>query len=91
MVNTNRESNKISQTFVGIKEFRKDIAKYVKQARTKTSQIVVTSRNKPLFMVAPLEDEVYTEGVLTAVAAAQADVAAGHTYTLAEAKAELGL
>lgn len=42
-------------------------------------------------MVLPLANEVYTEGVLAAVAEAQAGVAAGRVYTLAEAKAELDL
>lgn len=91
MVNKNRENNKTNQTFVGIKEFRRDITKYVTQARTNTAQVIVTSRNKPLFMVAPLADDVYTEGVLAAVKEAEADIAAGRVYTLAEAKAELDL
>jgi len=80
-----------SPTFVGLKEFRRDVSKYAKQAKDGTTKVVVTSHNKPLFMITPLEDEIYTAAVLEAVAEAKADVAAGNTFTLAEVKAEYGL
>jgi len=82
---------KNSSTFVGLKEFRRDVSKYAKQAKDGTTKVVVTSHNKPLFMITPLEDEIYTAAVLEAVAEAKADVAAGRVYTHEEIRAELSL
>jgi prevent-host-death family protein len=76
-------------TFVGLKEFRRDVSKYAKQAVNGTAKVVVTSHNKPLFVVTPFEDDVYTAAVLEAVAHAKADVAAGRVYTHDEVVAEL--
>ena len=73
-------AKKQSPAFVGLKDFRRNVAKYAKQAQS-GSQVVVTNRNKPLFMVTPLSDDIYTDGVLEAVAAAEADVDAGRVYT----------
>ena len=82
---------KNSSTFVGLKEFRRDVSKYAKQAKDGTTKVVVTSHNKPLFMITPLEDEIYTAAVLEAVAEVKADVAAGRVYTHEEIRAELSL
>jgi prevent-host-death family protein len=78
-------------TFVGLKEFRRDVSKYARQAKDGVSKVIVTSHNKPLFMVTPLEDEIYTAAVLQAVATARSEVAAGNTVTLAAVKAEYGI
>jgi len=81
----------VGPTFVGLKEFRRDVSKYAKQAQDGARKVVVTSRNKPLFMLTPLNNEIYTAGVLEAVAEARADIAAGRMHTFEEIKAEFGL
>jgi prevent-host-death family protein len=82
---------KSAPTFVGIKAFRSDFAKYARQAEQNNQPVIITKRNKPLFVLTPMSEDVYSEKVLEAVAESQADVAAGRTYSAKEVRAELGL
>ena len=78
-------------TFVGIKAFRSDFAKYARQVEQNNQPVIITKRNKPLFVLTPMSEDVYSEKVLEAVVDAQADVAAGRTYSTQEVRAELGV
>lgn len=77
-----------STTFIGIKEFRQNIAKFAKTAREKKERIVVMSRNQPLFEVTPFSDDENLDSLVADIAAARADVAAGRTLTHEEMLAQ---
>lgn len=68
-------------TTVGLKEFRANVAKYAKRACNNAEEVVVTSHNKPLFKVTPLDEQVYSDSLLEAVQAGKRDRSAGRVYT----------
>jgi len=70
-----------SINFIGVKEFRKNISKYVKQAQKSDSRFVVTSRNEPLFEITPIADSIYKEEFLKGLEKALDDVKKGRVYT----------
>jgi prevent-host-death family protein len=70
-----------STKFIGIKEFRQNIAKIVKTAQETKQRIVVMNRNKPLFEVTPYEEDVYLDSLVADIASAREDIAAGRVYT----------
>jgi len=77
--------------FVGIKDFRQNIAKYAEQARDGKARLVVMNRTKPLFEIKPFTDDVYLDEFVADIKQAEADVAAGRVYTQEEVRKELGL
>lgn len=77
--------------FIGIKEFRQNIAKLVKTAQETKQRIVVMNRNKPLFEVTPYEEDVYLDSFVQSVLEAERDIAAGNFHTSAEVKKKLGI
>jgi hypothetical protein len=80
-----------SPQFVGIKEFRQNIAQFAKTAREKKQRIVVMNRNKPLFEIKPFAEDEYLDSFVQSVLEAERDIAAGNFYTSAEVKKELGI
>jgi len=77
--------------FIGIKEFRQNIADYAARARTGDVRFVVMNRTKPLFEIKPFADDVYLDDFIADVKQAEADVAAGRVYTQEQVRKELGL
>ena len=78
--------------FVGIKEFRQNIAKFEKQARRKKQRIIVTRNDKPVFEVTPLSDEnIYSDAFIKGIEKAEADIRAGRFVTLEELEHKYGL
>jgi hypothetical protein len=75
--------------FIGIKDFRQNMAMYAKKAQKRTTRFVVMNRNVPLFEVTPFDEDATLENVFDKVIAAKAEVAAGKFYTHAEVKASL--
>ena len=75
--------------FIGIKEFRQNIADYAKKARAAKTRFVIVNRNKPLFEITPFKEEETLDSFFAAVQMAKKDVAAGRVYTEAEILAEL--
>lgn len=75
--------------FIGIKDFRQNMAEYAKQARAKTARFVVMNRNVPMFEVTPFEEDDNLDYLFDKVMAAKAEVAAGHFYTHDEVVASL--
>lgn len=75
--------------FIGIKDFRQNIAGYAKQASAGTERLVIMNRNKPLFEIKPFAQDVYLDSFVESVLAAKRDVeAGGRTYTSEEIMAE---
>ncbi len=77
--------------FIGIKDFRQNMALYAKEARTKKSRLVVMSRNTPLFAIEPFDESESYESLYNKVTKAKADVAAGRTYSQEEIMREFGV
>ncbi len=78
--------------FIGVKEFRQNIADYHKQATRNGWRFIILSRNKPIFDVRPLnEKDVTLEKLAMDVALARADYSAGNVYTPSQARKILGL
>ncbi len=77
--------------FIGIKDFRQNMAQYAKEARAKRSRLVVTSRNTPLFAIEPFEESENYESLYNKLVKAKSDLAAGRTYTEEEIMKEFGV
>jgi PHD/YefM family antitoxin component YafN of YafNO toxin-antitoxin module len=77
--------------FVGIKEFRQNIAQLVKTAQSKKERIIVMNRNKPLFEIKPFAEDEYLDSLVADVAAAREDIAAGRVYTEEEILKEFNI
>ncbi len=67
--------------FIGIKDFRQNIALYAKEARAKKSRLVVMSRNTTLFAIEPFDEGESYESLYNKINTAKADVVAGRVYT----------
>jgi prevent-host-death family protein len=77
--------------FIGVKEFRQNMADYAKKARTNKTRYVVMNRSKPLFAITPFEEEENYDSLYESVMKAKADVAAGRVYTQEEVMKEFGV
>lgn len=74
--------------FIGIKEFRQHIAEYAKKAQQKKARYIIMNRNKPLFEIAPFDEDVYLESFVAGMKEAEADMRAGRVHTEEEILAE---
>ena len=75
--------------FIGIKDFRSNIADYAKRARKGDARYVVVNRNKPLFEVTPFSEDETLDSLFSDIVKAERDVEAGHFYTHEEILNEL--
>lgn len=75
--------------FIGIKDFRQNISKYAKSA--KSTRYIVVSHNKPLFEVTPFEENETLDSFYESIIKAKKDVAEGRVHTEKEVFAMLGL
>ena len=77
--------------FIGIKDFRQNMAEYAKLARAKTARYVVMNRNVPMFEVTPFDEDENLDYLFDKVMAAKAEADAGNVYTHEEVVAMLKL
>ena len=78
--------------FVGIKEFRQNIASYTKNSKIKNIRIVVLKKNVPVFEVKPIDEgEFVLEKLQKDVSKAREDVKKGNVYTHDQIMKEFGL
>ena len=77
--------------FIGIKDFRKNVAYYAKQAKRGKSRFVITKRNEPMFEMIPFDEDDYSDEFIASVKAAEEDVKKGNVYTHEEVVKHLGL
>lgn len=75
--------------FIGVKDFRQNMATYAKKAQSKTTRYIVVNRAVPLFEIAPFDEDSTLDSVFDKVMAAKAEVAAGKALTHAQMKAGL--
>ena len=77
---------------VGIKDFRKNLAKYIKETQTGDVRIIVLRKNMPLFEVKPVEEkDIAIAKLEQEIAEARAQVKRGEVYTYEEVLKKLGL
>jgi antitoxin (DNA-binding transcriptional repressor) of toxin-antitoxin stability system len=70
--------------FIGVKDFRQNMAKYAKQAKSGKVRYVVMNRTKPLFEITPFagdEEGVYSDEFLRAIQEGLRDMAEGNTIS----------
>ena len=78
--------------FIGIKEFRQNMAAICAAAVKKGQQLIIMRKNKPLFELRPLKpsQEGYAE-FLRGVQESREDVKKGRSYSLKEVEKLLGM
>ena len=77
--------------FIGIKDFRQNMAEYARLARAKTARYVVMSRNVPMFEVTPFDEDENLDYLFDEVMAAKAEAEAGMVVSQVEVLANLRL
>ncbi len=78
--------------FIGVREFRQNMAGLYKKAQKKDIRYVVLNKNKPMFEVRPLDHKNTTlEGLALATNEARTDIKAGRVQSWKSVKKELGL
>ena len=80
--------------FVGIKEFRQNMASISDAARKKRQRIIVMRKNKPLFELTPMigdEDGVYTPEFVRGIEEGLRQIKKGQTYSAAQVRKMVGL
>lgn len=78
--------------FIGVKEFRQNMAKISEQARKKNERLIVLRKNEPIFELRPLSKKAATlEKLSFDIQAGLEDIKAGRVYTHEEIKDFFGL
>ena len=78
--------------FVGIKEFRQNMAQLALKARKNNERLVILRKNEPIFELRPLSKKDATlEALMRDIEEAREDVRAGRVYSLEEVQKSLGL
>lgn len=78
--------------FVGIKEFRQNLAKLAEHSRKKNERLVILNKNKPIFEVRPLSEKDATlEALMQSIQEAEEDAKAGRVYSIEAVEKNLGL
>jgi prevent-host-death family protein len=69
---------------IGVKEFRANIAGIVARARVDKAVYVVANRTKPLFQIVPYSKNETLDSLVSDLAIATAEIAAGKSLTQAQ-------
>jgi hypothetical protein len=78
--------------FVGIREFRQNMAAIAAIARKKNRRLIILRKNMPIFELRPLNpSERRMAEFLRSIAEAEGDIKAGRTYTTEQVMKSLGL
>ena len=77
---------------VGIKEFRRNLTKYSKEARSKNVYFIVMRHSQPIMKVMPVtQKELELEKLRADIAEARAQARRGEGYSSAEIRSLLGI
>lgn len=78
--------------FIGLKEFRQNMAKIAERARKNNERLVILRKNVPIFELRPLsKKDAALDELMIGIEEARADVKAGRVYSLEEVQKALGL
>lgn len=76
--------------FIGIKDFRQNIADYARKASENKARYIVVSHKKPLFEVTPFAEDETLDSFFAEIIEAKKDVAEGRIHTQEEVLAMFG-
>lgn len=78
--------------FIGLKEFRQNLAGYTKEAKLKNVRFIVLRKNVPVLEVKALDEKEFTlEKLAKEIAEARNQVKEGKVYTQEQIMKEFGL
>lgn len=78
--------------FVGVKEFRQNMAKLSEQARKKNQRLIILKKNQPIFELRPLsKKDAVLENLTKNLKEALDDVRHNRVYTQEEMESMLGI
>ncbi|MBP6942717.1 MAG: hypothetical protein KBB55_01590 [Candidatus Buchananbacteria bacterium] len=78
--------------FIGVKEFRQNMAKITARSQKNNERLIVLSRNTPIFEVRPIAKKDFTlESLKDRIDQGLADKKAGRVYTQAQVEKLFGL
>jgi hypothetical protein len=68
--------------FIGLKDFRQNLASYTKEAKLKSVRLIILKKNVPILEVKSLDEKEFTlEKLVDGIAMAREDVKKGRVYT----------
>ncbi len=76
--------------FIGVKDFRQNMADYAKKARNKTSRYIIVSRNIPLFELKPFNEDVTLDSFIASVIEGKKDLSEGRVRSQSDILAKFG-
>ncbi len=78
--------------FIGVKEFRQNIAKIAKDSKKQNQKLIILNRNTPILEVKPLSDKDFTlENLALGLQQGLADAKYGRVYSQTQIEKMLGL
>lgn len=78
--------------FIGVKEFRQNLAQISKQAQNKKERLIILRKNEPIFELKPLsKKDIILEKLIIDVQDAMDDMKKGKVYTNEEIKSMFGV
>jgi PHD/YefM family antitoxin component YafN of YafNO toxin-antitoxin module len=78
--------------FVGMKDFRQNMAQYTKDAKKKNIRLIVLRKNVPVFEVNPIDEKEYVYLKLKdELAESEEQIKKGESYSQEEIMKEFGL
>jgi PHD/YefM family antitoxin component YafN of YafNO toxin-antitoxin module len=84
--------NTMTTKFIGLKEFRQNIASYTKEAKVKNIRFIILKKNVPVLEVKSLDEKEFTlEKLAAEIAEAREQVKKGKVYTEQQVYKMLGL
>ena len=86
------KAEKQTTKFIGMKEFRQNLAHYSKTSTKKNTRYIVLRKNIPVFEILPIDEKEYLSRKLEQeLEEAMEDVRKGNIYTQEQILRELGL
>lgn len=78
--------------FIGVKEFRQNIAKFAKSSKKNNQRIVILNRTTPILEVRPISDkDAKLDNLMLSIQRGLDDVKAGRVYTQEQMERKFGL
>ena len=78
--------------FIGMKDFRQNLAAYSTQAKTENTRYIILKKNVPVLEVSPIDEKKFAlEKLGYELDKAEKDISAGKFYTQEEVMKEFGL
>ena len=78
--------------FIGLKEFRQNLAGYTKEAKLKNVRFIILKKNVPVLEVKSLDEKEFTlENLAGEITTARKQIKKGKTYTQEAILKEFGL